>query len=75
MSISLSATPQTPATLNQILSTSNVNHIKAATPDIILFEDNTDLKKTIIAKSGVVIYENNKNEFLKFISKWIIFAL
>lgn len=39
MSISLSATPQTPATLNQILSTSNVNHIKAATPDIILFED------------------------------------
>jgi len=39
MSISLSATPQTPATLNQILSTSNVNHIKAATPDIVLFED------------------------------------
>ena len=39
MSIRLSATPQTPATLNQILSTSNVNHIKAATPDIILFED------------------------------------
>jgi lipopolysaccharide export LptBFGC system permease protein LptF len=29
--------------------------------DIILFEDNTDLKKTIIAKSGVIIYENNKN--------------
>jgi lipopolysaccharide export LptBFGC system permease protein LptF len=29
--------------------------------DIILFEDNADLKKTIIAKSGVVINENNKN--------------
>ena len=43
MSISLSATPQTPATLNQILSTSNVNHIKAATPDIILFEDDDQL--------------------------------
>ena len=43
MSISLSATPQTPATLNQILSTSNVNHIKAATPDIILFEDDNVL--------------------------------
>ena len=40
MSISLSATPQTPTTLNQILSASNVNQIKAATPDIILFEDN-----------------------------------
>ena len=43
MSISLSATPQTPATLNQILSTSNVNHIKAATPDIILFKDDDQL--------------------------------
>lgn len=39
MSISLSATPQTPAILNQILSTSNVSQIKAATPDIMLFED------------------------------------
>jgi lipopolysaccharide export system permease protein len=29
--------------------------------DIILFEDNVDIKKTIIAKSGVVINENNKN--------------
>jgi len=29
--------------------------------DIILFEDNSDIKKTIIAKSGVVINENNKN--------------
>jgi lipopolysaccharide export LptBFGC system permease protein LptF len=29
--------------------------------DIILFEDSTDIKKTIIAKSGVVISENNKN--------------
>jgi lipopolysaccharide export system permease protein len=29
--------------------------------DIILFEDSTDIKKTIIAKSGVVINENNKN--------------
>jgi lipopolysaccharide export LptBFGC system permease protein LptF len=29
--------------------------------DIILFEDSADLKKTIIAKSGVVINENNKN--------------
>jgi hypothetical protein len=29
--------------------------------DIILFEDNPDVKKTIIAKSGVVINENNKN--------------
>ena len=29
--------------------------------DIILFEDNADIKKTIIARSGVVINENNKN--------------
>jgi hypothetical protein len=29
--------------------------------DIILFEDSADIKKTIIAKSGVVINENNKN--------------
>jgi lipopolysaccharide export LptBFGC system permease protein LptF len=29
--------------------------------DIILFEDNEDIKKTIIAKLGVVINENNKN--------------
>jgi lipopolysaccharide export LptBFGC system permease protein LptF len=29
--------------------------------DIVLFEDNADIKKTIIAKSGVVINENNKN--------------
>jgi len=29
--------------------------------DIILYEDNEDIKKTIIAKSGVVINENNKN--------------
>jgi lipopolysaccharide export system permease protein len=29
--------------------------------DIILFEENTDIKKTIIAKSGVLINENNKN--------------
>jgi lipopolysaccharide export LptBFGC system permease protein LptF len=29
--------------------------------DIILFEDSADIKKTIIAKSGIVINENNKN--------------
>jgi lipopolysaccharide export LptBFGC system permease protein LptF len=29
--------------------------------DIILFEDSADIKKTIIAKSGAVINENNKN--------------
>ena len=29
--------------------------------DIILFEDDANIKKTIIAKSGVVINENNKN--------------
>ena len=29
--------------------------------DIILFDDSDDIKKTIIAKSGVVINENNKN--------------
>jgi hypothetical protein len=29
--------------------------------DIILFEDDTNIKKTIVAKSGVVINENNKN--------------
>jgi len=29
--------------------------------DIILFEENSDIKKTIIAKSGVLINENNKN--------------
>ena len=29
--------------------------------DIILFEDAADIKKTIIAKSGAVINENNKN--------------
>ena len=32
--------------------------------DIILFEDSADIKKTIIAKSGVVINENNKNLFV-----------
>ena len=29
--------------------------------DIILFEDNLNIKKTIIAKSGVIINENSKN--------------
>jgi len=29
--------------------------------DIILFEENLNIKKTIIAKSGVIINENNKN--------------
>jgi len=29
--------------------------------DIILFEDDSNIKKTIVAKSGVVINENNKN--------------
>ena len=29
--------------------------------DVILFEENSDFKKTIIAKSGVLINENNKN--------------
>jgi len=29
--------------------------------DIILFEDSADIKKTIIAKSGIVINENSKN--------------
>ena len=29
--------------------------------DIILFEDDANIKKTIVAKSGVVINENNKN--------------
>ena len=29
--------------------------------DIILFEDNADIKKTIIAKSGAVVNDNNKN--------------
>jgi lipopolysaccharide export system permease protein len=29
--------------------------------DIILFEENSDIKKTIVAKSGVLINENNKN--------------
>ena len=29
--------------------------------DVILFEDSADIKKTIIAKSGAVINENNKN--------------
>ena len=29
--------------------------------EIILFEDSSEIKKTIIAKSGVVINENNKN--------------
>ena len=29
--------------------------------DIILFEDNADIKKTIIAKSGAIINDNNKN--------------
>jgi lipopolysaccharide export system permease protein len=29
--------------------------------DIILFEENSDVKKTIIAKSGVLINENDKN--------------
>ena len=29
--------------------------------DIILFEDNADIKETIIAKSGAIINDNNKN--------------
>jgi lipopolysaccharide export system permease protein len=29
--------------------------------DIVLFEDNIDIKKTIIAKSGAIINDNNKN--------------
>ena len=29
--------------------------------DIVLFEDNADIKKTIIARTGVVINENDKN--------------
>ena len=29
--------------------------------DIILFEDNAETKKTIVAKSGVIINKNNKN--------------
>ena len=29
--------------------------------DIILFEDNAEIKKTIIAKSGAIINDNNKN--------------
>jgi lipopolysaccharide export LptBFGC system permease protein LptF len=29
--------------------------------DIILFEDDKNIKKTIVAKSGVIINENNKN--------------
>jgi lipopolysaccharide export system permease protein len=29
--------------------------------DIILFEENSDIKKTIIAKSGVIINQDNKN--------------
>ena len=54
MSISLSATPQTPATLNQILSASNVNHIKAATPDIVLF-DNDDIS---ISEMSTLYFED-----------------
>lgn len=29
--------------------------------EIILFEDNEDKTKTIVAKSGVIVNENNKN--------------
>jgi hypothetical protein len=39
MSNSLSPTPNTPLNINQMLSSSNVNLIKTATPDIVLFDD------------------------------------
>jgi len=39
MSSSLSPTPNTPLNINQMLSSSNANLIKTATPDIVLFDD------------------------------------
>ncbi len=41
MSNSLSPTPNTPLSINQMLSSSNVNLIKTATPDIVLFDDDS----------------------------------
>jgi hypothetical protein len=39
MSNNLSPTPNTPLSINQMLSSSNANLIKTATPDIVLFDD------------------------------------
>ncbi len=39
MSQTLSPTPNTPIILGQMISSSNVNLVKTATPDIILFDD------------------------------------
>jgi hypothetical protein len=39
MSETLSPTPNTPIILGQMISSSNVNLVKTATPDIILFDD------------------------------------
>jgi hypothetical protein len=39
MSETLSPTPNTPIVLGQMISSSNVNLVKTATPDIILFDD------------------------------------
>lgn len=39
MATNLSPTPNTPITLSQLISTSNVNPVKTATPDIVIFDD------------------------------------
>ncbi len=41
MSNSLSPTPNTPLNINQMLISSNANLIKTATPDIVLFDDDS----------------------------------
>ena len=41
MSSNLSPTPNTPLNINQILSSSNANLVKTATPDIVLFDDDS----------------------------------
>ena len=41
MSTNLSPTPNTPLNINQMLASSNANLIKTATPDIVLFDDDS----------------------------------
>ena len=54
MSNSLSPTPNTPLNINQMLTSSNANLIKTATPDIVLFDDDS----VPVEQMADLIFEN-----------------
>lgn len=54
MSSNLSPTPNTPLNINQILSSSNANLVKTATPDIVLFDDDS----VPVEQMADLIFEN-----------------